>query len=62
MKDKIKYFREPHKKDQKETENSETTKRGRTKEENEVIEAKAENGKNLEKSDHTKEGNRHFSI
>ncbi|KAL8163588.1 UNVERIFIED_CONTAM: hypothetical protein K2H54_031045, partial [Gekko kuhli] len=54
LKDKIKFFRELHKKDQKETENSETTKKGQTKEESEIKEEKAETDNNLEKSDHAK--------
>lgn len=57
LKDKIFFFREPHKKDQKETENSETTKKGQIKEESEMKEEKAEADNNLEKSDHAKKGN-----
>lgn len=58
-KEKIKYFREPHKKDQKETENSETTKRAQTKEENEPHEEKSEI-KHFEKSVHANEGIKHL--
>lgn len=56
MKDKIKNFREPHKKDQKETENFETTKKGQIKEESEMKEEKAETENNLEILDHAKKG------
>lgn len=57
LKDKIKNLRELHKKDQKETENSETTKKGRVKEENELNDDKTEIDKSIEKSNHAKEGN-----
>ncbi|KAF7238247.1 Nucleosome-remodeling factor subunit BPTF [Varanus komodoensis] len=55
LKDRIKNFREPYKKDQKESENAETIKKIRTKEENELKEEKAEINKHLQKPDHMKE-------
>lgn len=55
-----KNVREPHKKDQKETENSETTKKTRTKQENEPNEEKVEVNKDSGKSDHVEEGSRHI--
>lgn len=60
LKDRIKNFHEPHKKDQKETERSETAKKSQTKEENELNEEKAENDGEFEKPDHAKEGNKCF--
>lgn len=57
LKDKIKNFREPHKKDQKETDNPETSKKDGVKEENELKDDKTEIEKYMEKSDHVKEGN-----
>lgn len=57
MKDRIKSFHEPHKKDQKETEHFETMKKSQTKEENEE---KAEIDGHFEKSDQANEGNKRF--
>ncbi|XP_013922486.1 PREDICTED: nucleosome-remodeling factor subunit BPTF [Thamnophis sirtalis] len=55
LKDRIKRFHEPHKKDQKETEHSETMKKSQIKEENELNEEKAEIDGHFEKSDQVKE-------
>lgn len=60
LKDRIKSFHEPHKKDQKETQHSETTKKSQIKEENELNEEKAEIDGHFEKSNQAKEGNKHF--